>query len=167
MIHATCKGTSGFCRPISISSPPPLSINNLHKHPLHPVLLGLCWYVNINSFFIQRHINFIYHSASKIVLIFSNSNHAGAWIFFLTEQNSQVLPHSLHSLEILWETTTHGEDICHARLRHAGILVDGQEQDKRKNDKLAAVTALADATISRHRLYTAMNASLFAGLQLG
>ena len=129
------------------------------------MLLGFCWYVNVNALFIHRHVNFIYHSASRIVLIFFNSNHAGAWIFLITQQNSQVLPHSLHSLEILWETTTHGEDICHARLRHAGILVDGQEQDKTKNDKMA--TAFADATVSRHRLYTAMNASLSAGLQIG
>jgi len=87
------------------------------------------------------------------------------WTIFTANSNSGSLPHSLSNLEILWEATTRGEELCHARLRHSGIQLDSQQEEEIGN--IAATTTAAAATAARHRLYKAMNESLFKGLQLG
>jgi hypothetical protein len=87
------------------------------------------------------------------------------WLYFIIQAtNSNALPHSLSSLEILWETRTRGEDLCHARLRHSGIILETQSEEEENN---AATGATATATALRHRLYKAMNVSISEGLQLG
>jgi hypothetical protein len=103
----------------------------------------------------------------KIIFKLFNSI-AAVWLYFITQtHSSELLPHSLNSLEILWETTTQGEDICHARLRHAGILLERQQQDKTVATATATAATAAATTSARHKLYTAMNGSLSEGLQLG
>lgn len=84
---------------------------------------------------------------------------------FNIDTNSGSLPFSLNDLEILWETTTRGEDLCHARLQHLGIHLESQQEDTTRNT--AATTTATVTTSSRHRLYKAMNGSLSEGLQLG
>jgi len=86
------------------------------------------------------------------------------WTIFTANTNSGSLPHSLSNLEILWETATRGEDLCHARLRHSGIQLESQLEEEPGNN---AATTVTTATASRHQLYKAMNGSLSEGLQLG